>query len=89
MRVHGVGKIEDLFAGAGISDPTPAPPTLQALQSVDALLAGAEQGLVFANLIETDQVMATARTSMASIGRCARSTPTSLLCCPGCAPATC
>jgi phosphopentomutase len=56
VQVHGVGKIEDLFAGVGISHSHPGTSNAQALASVDRLLAELDGGLVFANLIETDQI---------------------------------
>jgi phosphopentomutase len=56
VEVHGVGKIEDLFAGVGISHSHPGASNRQALDSVDELLEEIEGGLVFANLIETDQL---------------------------------
>ncbi len=56
VEVHGVGKIDDLFAGVGVSDSHPGATNAQALASVDRLLEQLEGGMVFANLIETDQV---------------------------------
>jgi phosphopentomutase len=53
--VHGVGKISDLFAGVGVSSSHPGADNAQALAAVASLAAELEQGLVFANLIETDQ----------------------------------
>jgi phosphopentomutase len=54
--VHAVGKIEDLFAGVGVSASHPGASNARALESVAELAASLERGLVFANLIETDQV---------------------------------
>jgi phosphopentomutase len=56
VEVHGVGKIEDLFAGVGVSESHPGATNASALDSVDDLMGSLEQGMVFANLIETDQV---------------------------------
>ncbi len=56
VRVHGVGKIGDLFAGVGVSVRHEAATNARALQIVEELLAQPGGGLVFANLIETDQV---------------------------------
>ncbi len=56
VAVHGVGKISDLFAGVGVSDSHPGATNALALDSVELLLEELEQGLVFVNLIETDQV---------------------------------
>jgi phosphopentomutase len=56
ITVHGVGKISDLFAGVGISETHPGATNQEALASVAALLDRQERGLVFVNLIETDQI---------------------------------
>jgi len=56
VEVHGVGKIHDLFAGVGVSVRHEGATNARALESVEELLAQPGQGLVFANLIETDQV---------------------------------
>ena len=56
VAVLGVGKIGDLFAGVGIDRRYAGATNALALQSVDSLLAELDRGLVFANLIETDQV---------------------------------
>jgi phosphopentomutase len=56
VEVHGVGKINDLFAGVGVTHSHPGATNAQALKSVAALLGELERGLVFVNLIETDQV---------------------------------
>jgi phosphopentomutase len=56
IQVHGVGKIHDLFAGVGVSASHPGATNAAALDSVDRLLAQLSDGLVFANLIETDQL---------------------------------
>lgn len=55
VEVHAVGKICDLFAGVGVSRSHPGASNAQALESVDGLLEALDRGLVFANLIETDQ----------------------------------
>lgn len=56
VQVHGVGKIGDLFAGVGVSVRHEAATNARALEIVERLLARPGGGLVFANLIETDQV---------------------------------
>ena len=56
VEVHGVGKIRDLFAGVGVTHSHAGATNAQALASVDLLLGELERGLVFVNLIETDQV---------------------------------
>jgi len=56
VAVHGVGKIDDLFAGVGVAHSHAGATNAQALASVEQLLARLEAGLVFVNLIETDQM---------------------------------
>jgi len=58
VRVHGVGKIGDLFAGVGVDARHEGATNARALQAVEELLAApaSRRSLVFANLIETDQV---------------------------------
>jgi phosphopentomutase len=56
VDVHGVGKIGDLFAGVGITWGHAGVCNAQALQAADAVLGELERGLVFVNLIETDQI---------------------------------
>jgi phosphopentomutase len=55
VEVHGVGKIRDLFAGFGVTRSHPGATNAEALESVERLLCELGQGLVFANLIQTDQ----------------------------------
>ncbi len=56
VRVHAVGKISDLFAGVGISSTHPGATNAEALASTEALIERGERGMVFVNLIETDQL---------------------------------
>jgi phosphopentomutase len=56
VQVHGVGKICDLFAGVGVSESHPGATNAQALHSTGLLLDELEEGMVFVNLIDTDQV---------------------------------
>jgi phosphopentomutase len=56
VAVHGVGKISDLFAAVGISYSYPGATNAEALASVLELIERDQRGLVFANLIETDQL---------------------------------
>jgi phosphopentomutase len=56
VPVHGVGKVPELFAGVGVDEAHPGATNAAAIASVDALLASLDSGLVFANLVETDQV---------------------------------
>ncbi len=54
--VIGVGKIEDLFAGRGLTGSLPGATNKQALDATEVLAGELAEGLVFVNLIETDQV---------------------------------
>jgi phosphopentomutase len=56
VPVHGVGKIHDLFAGAGVAHSHAGASNAQALASAAELLDELERGLAFVNLIETDQL---------------------------------
>jgi phosphopentomutase len=55
-NVLGVGKIEDLFAGRGLTGSLPGSTNAEALAATARLAADLPEGLVFVNLIETDQV---------------------------------
>jgi phosphopentomutase len=54
--VHAVGKVHDLFAGRGIDRAHPGATNARALAEVGRLVAELDAGVVFANLVETDQV---------------------------------
>jgi phosphopentomutase len=56
IDVDAVGKVTDLFAGRGITRSHAAPDNATAIAAIDRLLDGGAGGLVFANLIDTDQV---------------------------------
>ena len=56
MPVHAVGKVAQLFAGVGIDVEHSGPTNARALAETTELIDGLERGLVFTNLIETDQV---------------------------------
>jgi phosphopentomutase len=56
VPVHGVGKIRDLFAGVGVSEKHPGATNAEGVASTTSLLTELESGLVFVNLVETDQV---------------------------------
>jgi phosphopentomutase len=55
IEVHAVGKVDDLFAGVGVSVAHDGASNERALDAVEELLDSLTRGLVFANLIETDQ----------------------------------
>jgi phosphopentomutase len=54
--VHAVGKIHDLFAGVGIDVTHAAATNAAGIAETTSLLREAESGLIFVNLVETDQV---------------------------------
>jgi phosphopentomutase len=56
VAVHAVGKVRDLFAGRGIGEHHPASGNPEALAATTELLATLESGLVFTNLVDTDQL---------------------------------
>jgi phosphopentomutase len=56
VPVHGVGKIRDLFAGVGVDVKHPGATNAEGIASTTALLGELDAGLIFVNLVETDQV---------------------------------
>jgi phosphopentomutase len=56
VPVHGVGKIRDLFAGVGIDEKHDGGTNAKGIASTTELLRELDSGLVFVNLVETDQV---------------------------------
>ncbi|MGC9219903.1 MAG: phosphopentomutase [Solirubrobacteraceae bacterium] len=56
VPVHGVGKIRDLFAGVGVDFHHPAPTNADGLAVTAELLQTVQAGLVFVNLVDTDQL---------------------------------
>ena len=54
--VHGVGKIHDLFAGVGVDLKHAGATNAAGIAATTALLRELEAGLIFVNLVETDQV---------------------------------
>jgi phosphopentomutase len=56
LPVHGVGKIRDLFAGVGIDAKHDGATNPKGIAATTSLLRELETGLVFVNLVETDQV---------------------------------
>lgn len=54
--VHAVGKVHDIFAGVGIDHTHPGPDNPTALASISRLVEELDTGLVFANLVDTDQL---------------------------------
>ena len=56
VPVHAVGKVDQLFAGRGVDAAHPGATNAEAIAQTTGLLGRLDAGLVFANLIETDQV---------------------------------
>ena len=56
VPVHAVGKMRDLFAGVGIDAYHPGPTTRARSRRSTSCCDDLDAGLVFANLVETDQV---------------------------------
>jgi phosphopentomutase len=56
VEVHGVGKVGQLFAGAGFDVQHPGATNARALAETTELMRSLAAGFVFTNLIETDQV---------------------------------
>jgi phosphopentomutase len=56
VRVHGVGKIHDLFAGVGIDEKHDGPTNAKGIAGTTGLLRELDGGLIFVNLVDTDQV---------------------------------
>jgi phosphopentomutase len=56
LAVHAVGKIRDLFAGVGITEKHEGATNAKGIASVTRLLEELDAGLIFVNLVETDQV---------------------------------
>jgi len=54
--VHGVGKIHDLFAGVGVDVKHAGATNAAGIAATTSLLRELESGLIFVNLVETDQV---------------------------------
>ena len=55
-EVHGVGKIHDLFAGVGVDVNHAGATNSAGIAETTRLLRELESGLIFVNLVETDQV---------------------------------
>jgi phosphopentomutase len=56
LPVHGVGKIRDLFAGVGVDEKHDGATNAKGIAATSALLQSLDAGLIFVNLVETDQV---------------------------------
>jgi phosphopentomutase len=56
VTVHAVGKIRDLFAGVGIDVKHEATNNVRGIEVTTRLLGELDEGLIFVNLVDTDQV---------------------------------
>jgi phosphopentomutase len=56
LPVHAVGKVGQIFAGRGVSFDHHAPDNATAIDAIDRLLTSPDPALVFANLVDTDQL---------------------------------
>jgi phosphopentomutase len=56
VEVHGVGKIHDLFAGVGVDVKHAGATNAAGIAATTSLLGELQSGLIFVNLVETDQV---------------------------------
>jgi phosphopentomutase len=56
VAVHAVGKVDDVFAHVGIDYAHPGHDNATALDAVGGLVRELDAGLVFANLVDTDQL---------------------------------
>ena len=55
-HVASVGKVSDLFAGRGVSSSHPTKSDAEGVDTVEALMASQERGMIFANLVDFDTV---------------------------------
>jgi phosphopentomutase len=56
LPVHAVGKIRDLFAGVGITEKHAGATNEKGIAATTGLLTGLDAGMIFVNLVETDQI---------------------------------
>jgi phosphopentomutase len=55
-KVHGVGKIGDIFAGQDIDESHPTKSNVDGITQTEKLLRELDDGLIFTNLVETDML---------------------------------
>jgi phosphopentomutase len=55
-KVHGVGKINDIFAGCDIDESSPTKSNVEGITQTERLLRELDGGLIFVNLVETDML---------------------------------
>jgi phosphopentomutase len=56
VRVIGIGKISDIFAGSGITELHPTVSNAEGMQRIEELWSTAEDALLFANLVDFDML---------------------------------
>jgi phosphopentomutase len=56
VKVYGVGKIGDIFAGQDIDESTPTKSNIDGIQQTERLLREVDEGFIFVNLVETDML---------------------------------
>jgi len=56
LKVHGVGKISDIFAGVDIDESHPTKSNIEGITTTERLLRELDDGFVFVNLVETDML---------------------------------
>ena len=56
LKVYGVGKIGDIFAGCDIDESHPTQSNIDGIVQTEKLLREVDDGLVFVNLVETDML---------------------------------
>ena len=56
IKVHGVGKIGDIFAGQDIDETHPTKSNVEGITQTEKLLREVDDGLIFTNLVETDML---------------------------------
>lgn len=55
-KVHGVGKISDIFAAQDIDESHPTKSNIEGIQQTEKLLQELDEGFIFVNLVETDML---------------------------------
>ncbi len=55
-KVHGVGKIHDIFAGVDVDESHPTRSNVEGITQTEKLLRELDDGLIFVNLVETDML---------------------------------
>jgi phosphopentomutase len=56
VRVIGIGKISDIFAGSGVTESHPTSSNAEGMQRIEELWPAAERSLLFANLVDFDML---------------------------------